>query len=111
MLPLSTTLISHEVRVECCYTFTDTVGLLGTGAQDGHLDFHKAPELCPSISSSSTFHIFRAGEGRGFSPLHNLGSAKAETVGTGIPPGHPGYLGVSGSLLGVSLRAGVLGYY
>ena len=21
-------------------------GLLGTGAQDGHLDFHTAPELC-----------------------------------------------------------------
>ena len=25
---------------------TETVGLLGTGAQDGHLDFHTAPELC-----------------------------------------------------------------
>ena len=24
--------------VECCFTFTETVGLLGTGAQDGHLD-------------------------------------------------------------------------
>ena len=23
---------------------TETVGLLGTGAQDGHLDFHTAPE-------------------------------------------------------------------
>ena len=22
------------------------VGLLGTGAQDGHLDFHTVPELC-----------------------------------------------------------------
>ena len=28
-----------------CFTFTETVGLLGTGAQDGHLDFHTAPEL------------------------------------------------------------------
>ena len=27
---------------------TETVGLLGTGAQDGHLDFHTAPELCRS---------------------------------------------------------------
>ena len=25
--------------------FTETVGLLGTGAQDGQLDFHTAPEL------------------------------------------------------------------
>ena len=24
---------------------TETVGLLGTGAQDVHLDFHTAPEL------------------------------------------------------------------
>ena len=31
--------------VECCFTSTETVGLLGTGAQDGHLDFHRAPEL------------------------------------------------------------------
>ena len=28
--------------VECCFTSTETVGLLGTGAQDGHLDFHTA---------------------------------------------------------------------
>ena len=32
--------------VECCFTSTETVGLLGTGAQDGHLNFHTAPELC-----------------------------------------------------------------
>ena len=31
--------------VERCFTYADTVGLLGTGAQDGHLDFHTAPEL------------------------------------------------------------------
>ena len=29
----------------CCFTSTETVGLLGTGAQDGHLDFHTAHEL------------------------------------------------------------------
>ena len=29
----------------CCFTSTETVGLLGTGAQDGHLDFHTSPEL------------------------------------------------------------------
>ena len=32
--------------VECCFTSTETVGLLGTGAQDDHLDFHTTPELC-----------------------------------------------------------------
>ena len=31
--------------VEICFTSIETVGLLGTGAQDGHLDFHTAPEL------------------------------------------------------------------
>ena len=33
------------LMVKCCFTSTDTVGLLGTGAQDIHLDFHTAPEL------------------------------------------------------------------
>ena len=32
--------------LECCFTSTETVGLLGTGAQDVHLNFHTAPELC-----------------------------------------------------------------
>ena len=27
--------------VECCFTSTETVGLLGTGAQDGHIDCHE----------------------------------------------------------------------
>ena len=31
--------------LKCCFTSTETVGLLGTGAQDGHLDFHTAPKL------------------------------------------------------------------
>ena len=30
---------------KCCFTSTETVDLLGTGAQVGHLDFHTAPEL------------------------------------------------------------------
>ena len=30
--------------VECCFTSTETVGLLGMGAQDGHLGFHTALE-------------------------------------------------------------------
>ena len=31
--------------LKCCFTSTETVGLLGTGAQDVHLDFHTAPEF------------------------------------------------------------------
>ena len=31
--------------LKCCYTSTETEGLLGTGAQDSHLNFHTAPEL------------------------------------------------------------------
>ena len=30
---------------KCCFTTTETVGLLGTGAQDVHLDFHTIPEF------------------------------------------------------------------
>ena len=33
------------VVVVCCFTSTETVGLLGTGAKDVHLDFHTALEL------------------------------------------------------------------
>ena len=31
--------------VECFFTPTETAGLLGTGAQGGHLHFHTAPEF------------------------------------------------------------------
>ena len=34
-----------KLMLKCCFTSTETVGLLGTGAQDVHLDFHTAPEL------------------------------------------------------------------
>ena len=34
------------IRDRCCFTSTETVGLLGTEAQDGHLGFHTVPELC-----------------------------------------------------------------
>ena len=47
-------LLSHHpfvIRlVECCFTSTETVGLLGTGAQDVHFDFHTAPELSSFVS-------------------------------------------------------------
>ena len=31
--------------LKCCFTSTETVGLLRTGAQDVHLNFHTVPEL------------------------------------------------------------------
>ena len=40
--------------LECCFTSTETVGLLGTGAQNVHLDFHTAPELWVLFYSSSS---------------------------------------------------------
>ena len=36
--------------LKCCFTSTGTVGLLGTGAQDVHHDFHTVPELWNFIS-------------------------------------------------------------
>ena len=39
------TLLLLLLLLKCCFTSTETVSLLGTGAQDVHLDFHTAPEL------------------------------------------------------------------
>ena len=36
---------NSQLLLKCCFRSTETVGLLGTGAQDVHLDFHTAPEL------------------------------------------------------------------
>ena len=36
------------IWMKCCFTSTETEGLLGTGAQDV-LNFHTVPELCGSI--------------------------------------------------------------
>jgi len=38
-------LVQYLLLLKCCFTSTETVGLLGTGAQDGHLDFYTAPEF------------------------------------------------------------------
>ena len=38
-------LLRFGAWLKCCFTSTDTVGLLGTEYQDVHLDFHTAPEL------------------------------------------------------------------
>ena len=43
--------------LKCCFTSTETVGLLGTGAQDGHLDFHTAPELWVWLSWGDLFIV------------------------------------------------------
>ena len=37
--------LTQSVSLKCCFTSTETEGLLGTGAHDGHLDFHTVPEL------------------------------------------------------------------
>ena len=37
-----------------CFTSTETTGLLATGVQDGHLDFHTAPELLHLYSVRET---------------------------------------------------------
>ena len=42
--------------LKCCFTSTETVGLLGTRAQDVHLDFHTAPEL-PRLTSGAVLMI------------------------------------------------------
>ena len=37
--------LSNLMLLQCCFMSTETIGLLGTGAQDNHLDFSTAPEL------------------------------------------------------------------
>ena len=46
------------VCAECCFTSTETVGLLGTGAQGGHLDFHTAPEPSSMRKSWTCIYIY-----------------------------------------------------
>ena len=45
--------------VECCFTSTETVGLTGTGAQDGRLDFHTAPELSDNCYDDVGLNVLR----------------------------------------------------
>ena len=42
---LETNMKFINLMLKCCFASTETVGLLRTGAQDGHFDFHTAPEL------------------------------------------------------------------
>ena len=39
-------IVAAKNWVHCCFSSTETESLLGTGAQDVHLHFHTAPELC-----------------------------------------------------------------
>ena len=48
---------SRMLLLKCCFTSTETVGLLGTGAQDGHLDFHTAPELWQSRKEGGLIYL------------------------------------------------------
>ena len=52
--PFNCTGSPQDIRgcwLKCCFTSTETVGLLGLGAQgqDDHLNFHAAPELCQRV--------------------------------------------------------------
>ena len=38
-----------KLVMKCCFTSTETIGLLGMGDQDSHLDFQTAPELCNEV--------------------------------------------------------------
>ena len=40
-----------------CFTSTETVGLLGAGAQGGHLDFHTAAEFCSFFAQNGPFSV------------------------------------------------------
>ena len=56
--------------VQCCLTSTETVRLIRTESQDGHLDFHTAPELwCHPgsfcFTSTETRWLIRDGTGTG----------------------------------------------
>ena len=41
--------------LKCRFTSTETVGLLGTGAQDVHLDFHTSPGLSKLLFEEASF--------------------------------------------------------
>ena len=46
--------------LKCCFTSTETVGLLGTEAQDVHLNFHTAPELCGLLLLLIAFNVLHS---------------------------------------------------
>ena len=57
-----TTVSAHSIMMmKCLFASTETVGLLGTGAQDGHLDFHTASSEC-CFTSTETIRLIMDGE-------------------------------------------------
>ena len=48
------------LKLKCCFMSTETVGLLGTGAQDSHLNFHTVPELYIYICGFILFYFMCA---------------------------------------------------
>ena len=56
---LKVIMVSVEVKLElkCCFTSKEIVGLLGTGAQDVHLDFHTAPELWSKATMNLNLYL------------------------------------------------------
>ena len=48
----------QDIWLKRCFTLSETVGLLETGAQDGHLDFHTAPELCATETNTAFLKLF-----------------------------------------------------
>ena len=62
-----------------CFTSTETAGLLGTGAQDSHLDFHTAPELWEMVgwlkccfTSTETVGLLGTGAQDGHLDFHTV---------------------------------------
>ena len=73
----------HWCWLKCSFTSTETVGLLGTGAQDGHLDFHTAHELCKHWLERQTKTSAATEEGGGAPGLHNR--TDRHCSGLGLP--------------------------
>ena len=55
--------------LKCCFTSTETIGLLGTGAQDSHLDFHTTPGLW--TLGLILFQIYGDGRNQNFAAKEN----------------------------------------
>ena len=60
---MATSTFAHllsSIQVQCCFTSIQTTRTIrDRGAQDGHLDFHTAPELWGMDSSSSSAPFFK----------------------------------------------------
>ena len=61
-----------SLLLKCCFTSTETVGLLGTGVQDVHLGFHTAPEF---FANNNVFNSYLSYKSRlPKVPSHKLSS-------------------------------------